>query len=49
MVITLAAMAKLAGSALTITIHRDWIVSLTGDNTDQLWTVPPSPVQWAEE
>ena len=27
MVITLAAMAKLAGSALTITIHRDWFVS----------------------
>ncbi|KAM5271798.1 ferroportin-like [Ctenodactylus gundi] len=35
-VITLAAVANLAGTALTITIQRDWIVSLTGDNRGQL-------------
>ncbi|ELW67597.1 Solute carrier family 40 member 1 [Tupaia chinensis] len=35
-VITLAALANLAGTALTITIQRDWIVSLTGDNRGQL-------------
>ncbi|XP_059113026.1 LOW QUALITY PROTEIN: solute carrier family 40 protein member 1-like [Peromyscus eremicus] len=35
-VITLAAGANLAGTALTITIQRDWIVSLTGDNRGQL-------------
>ncbi|KAM4874037.1 ferroportin-like [Thomomys bottae] len=35
-VITLAAMANLAGTALTITIQRDWIVSLTGSNRGQL-------------
>lgn len=48
MVITLAAVANLVGTALTITIYRDWIVSLIGDNTGQLWTVPLSPVGWAE-
>ncbi|XP_039718001.1 solute carrier family 40 member 1-like [Pteropus medius] len=35
-VITLAALANLASTALTITIERDWIVSLTGDNRGQL-------------
>nr|XP_021484539.1 solute carrier family 40 member 1-like [Meriones unguiculatus] len=35
-VISLAAVANLAGTALTITIQRDWIVSLTGDNRGQL-------------
>ncbi|XP_023565618.1 solute carrier family 40 member 1-like [Octodon degus] len=35
-VITLAAMANLAGTALTITIQKDWIVSITGDNRGQL-------------
>ncbi|XP_027788540.2 ferroportin-like [Marmota flaviventris] len=34
--ITLAAVANLAGTALTITIQRDWIVSLTGGNGSQL-------------
>uniref|UniRef100_A0A8D2DCJ3 Solute carrier family 40 member n=1 Tax=Sciurus vulgaris TaxID=55149 RepID=A0A8D2DCJ3_SCIVU len=34
--ITLAAVANLAGTALTITIQRDWIVSLTGGNRGQL-------------
>nr|XP_023420031.1 solute carrier family 40 member 1-like [Cavia porcellus] len=35
-IIILAAMANLAGTALTITIQRDWIVSITGDNRGQL-------------
>lgn len=35
-VITLAAVANLAGTALTIAIQRDWIVSLTGDSRGQL-------------
>ncbi|EHB06508.1 Solute carrier family 40 member 1 [Heterocephalus glaber] len=35
-VITLEAVANLAGTALTITIQRDWIVSITGDNRGQL-------------
>ncbi|XP_008565257.1 PREDICTED: solute carrier family 40 member 1-like [Galeopterus variegatus] len=35
-VIALAALANLAGTAVTITIQRDWIVSLTGDNRGQL-------------
>ncbi|XP_066209869.1 solute carrier family 40 member 1-like [Saccopteryx leptura] len=35
-VMTLAALANLASTALTITIQRDWIVSLTGDNRGQL-------------
>ncbi|ELK12580.1 Solute carrier family 40 member 1 [Pteropus alecto] len=34
--ITLAALANLASTALTITIERDWFVSLTGDNRGQL-------------
>uniref|UniRef100_A0A8C9PRA1 Solute carrier family 40 member n=1 Tax=Spermophilus dauricus TaxID=99837 RepID=A0A8C9PRA1_SPEDA len=34
--ITLAAVANLAGTALTITIQRDWIVSLTDGNGSQL-------------
>ncbi|XP_059788837.1 solute carrier family 40 member 1-like isoform X2 [Balaenoptera ricei] len=35
-VITLAALANLASTALTISIQKDWIVSLTGDNRGQL-------------
>ncbi|XP_055468865.1 solute carrier family 40 member 1-like [Psammomys obesus] len=35
-VISLAAVTNLAGTALTITIQRDWIVSLTRDNRGQL-------------
>ncbi|XP_069317348.1 ferroportin-like isoform X1 [Eulemur rufifrons] len=35
-VTTLAALANLAGTALTITVQRDWIVSLTGGNRAQL-------------
>nr|XP_012628754.1 solute carrier family 40 member 1-like isoform X3 [Microcebus murinus] len=35
-VTTLAALANLASTALTITIQRDWIVSLTGGNRAQL-------------
>lgn len=34
--ISLVTVANLAGTALTITIQRDWIVSLTGDNRGQL-------------
>ncbi|KAF5927761.1 hypothetical protein HPG69_000667 [Diceros bicornis minor] len=35
-VITLAALANLPSTALTIIIQRDWIVSFTGDNRGQL-------------
>lgn len=35
-VIALAALANLASTALTNTIQKDWIVSLTGDNRGQL-------------
>ncbi|KAM5204005.1 LOW QUALITY PROTEIN: ferroportin-like [Hipposideros larvatus] len=35
-VITLVALGNLASTALTITIQRDWIVSLTGDGRGQL-------------
>ncbi|XP_007524021.2 solute carrier family 40 member 1-like [Erinaceus europaeus] len=35
-VITLAALANLASTALTIAIQKDWIVSLTGNNRGQL-------------
>lgn len=34
--ITLVAVANLGATALTVTVQRDWIVSLMGDNRGQL-------------